>query len=1010
MSQSDHAFDGDPSDGECFYLSSSSSSSSSSRGGFVPLVSASPTAAAKAAPAAAAARGGDRASPSTLGAAVRSLIKPRLCRSPTQLEEQLHLVVSESGRRLSDDEGAPPLFHQGAPPKAVRRLLHHKLLLLLLLLFLPLLTWSYSRFSMHQAMRAVFAAEKAAAAAATAAAAAQRERYNGITSAALRGLASMPAGGPRALSCWGLQRYLLPQQQLLLQQQRDAPYGLLHPAAAAEVPATSDILEAAPWNADAEAPLFTLDDWAEPFPPQQQQQQQQQQPHVSVCTYEDPRYGVVVTAPLASLVPSAANGCRGDSCELPFWWGPPSGAPSEAPSPASPGEAPASGAPNGSSEFAGFGGEGSPLLCAGKEPSLYNGCFSLGRQLATADLLGGWGPPPVRTTGAPAVDEALFAAGGPLKRRIVHFVSGPDPLTPRELWALDAAFTAMPGAIIRWHLVSNCAAAAAAARTPAAVAAAGGVGQEAEGRPAADAAAGTPTSEKAAAAAAGGGDAEAACLTRSRETHFAQMQLFWRRGFDLQYVQHMDLQQYLKGLPLERHAAVLARQPLGPAAQLQRVLQHMLRTLVADLMRLAVVYVEGGVYMDTDVIALQEMRHISNFVTCEVPQGLSHYGCASCQAVFSFEAGHTRLRDWMANAALLLDNPSSSSSSSRWLQRLLLRMWTGGHVSEWSWDGRTGRTLEEMLAANRRAEEEYLQSLSSSSSEDESFVRMLLLPWGTIGTKALRFMLDLWARAHVPHLDARVSPPSLVESLQQQQQQPQQQQQQLDLAKAWPGLTRILGKGPPTSAAAMEQHLQRSRALQQQQQQQQQDYEDYEAYVGLPSLPWWQQLLLHANHFVWGFLPGLWASPPAVSFPSSHLSHPSNDAAASSSLTLYGPQPFYPLSYGAWLADRLEVTSPLLWGPSRAPEGLAHWRQTVKSGRVYALHLYSTMIFAAKGDISEALKSSKDAAIGVLQRSYCGLLCGHQRLALFGGPESSREITNELSETAKRWLKRVYAI
>ncbi|CDJ69175.1 hypothetical protein, conserved [Eimeria necatrix] len=897
-----------------------------------------------------------------------------------------------------------------------------------------LLAWGCWLVWVNSRMQIVFAAEKAAAAAA-AAAAEKPMPYSHISSDSIRGLAAIPAA-PRALSCWDLQQYELPVEQEVLQQQRDEPYSLLHADAAAVVPSAADIIAAAPWERDARDPSFAVPDWAvrpqqqqdQQVPAQQQQQQQQQQqPVVSVCTYRDPRYGVTVTALLASLVASPENGCT-DTCALPFW--------NNSPESAQKAESGAEGAPEAprvglggplrgtaaaASAAAAQGPKESPAeapeLCLFSEPSLYNGCNTIEGHLAAQGVAAPSRDKGVKLTGTPEVDAALLLHGGLLRRRVLHFVSGSDALTPRELWALDSAFAAMPGALVRWHVIPTCR--APQQGPPEEGPPHGGVppGGASEGEP----------GESSKSQYSGGGETTK-CLERARETHFAQMQIFWRSGYDLQYVQHDRLDAYFQGLPLERHAEVLSRQPLGPAAQLQRVLQHMLRTLTADVLRLAVVYREGGTYMDTDVVSVQELRHLSNFVACEGPEGLTRFSCDPCQAVISFEAGHERLREWLVNVALLLDNDNSTStgsegdsgssgSSSSSLWRRIKGILFGADRSIWSWDGRAGKSLGEMLAANDEAEKMYKQRSSSNSSydADRPFAKMLLLPWGTVGTKPLRLMLDMWSKEGLPHLDARRLAPSLHTSVTQLQQQQQQQQQGPQkehnvYGSPWPGLTRILGKAPLPSSEALKEHLRQSWDLQQQRRQkgakapEQKPQQQVGSVVG--------RLLQGISEGVstgWTWLLALTGYGPYVNF-GQHVDEPANNAEPPSSLSLYGPTVFFPLSYTEVAWDRPAVTAELLWSPARAPEGVAFWEALVAGGHVYTLHLYSTMIHYSKGDFSKAIQDASHAAIGVIQRSYCSLLCGASRLQVFGGPESSREIPHKLSELAKVWLRYNYNI
>ena len=467
-------------------------------------------------------------------------LKLRRAPSPTQLEENRALLESDEGPRGAGMGG--PRFCLWVSKgllsnKCIKRLLLFNFLLLALVPFLLLLVWGCRHLHMQRRMHAVFAAE-AAAAAAAAAAAQQKSPYSHLLSEALQGLAALPAA-PRGISCWGIDRYELPEEQQQQQQQRDAVYDLLDPAVGAAVPSPEDILAAAPWLSDASSPSLTLGDWAAVPPPRLEQQERRDehrqgegeegQHQLSLCTYSDPRYGVVVTSLLASLISSPENGCIDSTCALPFWQGPssPSANPQQGASSLHDG-APFSTTtsqrppPHGEEEAPQEGFPGAPVLCVGRGPSLYNGCNTLEQHLMA---LGAPIPsrPKVgpRVTGDPDVDEALLQQGGPLRRRILHLVSGPDALTPRELWSLDSIFAAMPGALVRWHVISTCTSTI-------------GEGEANKDPPHQE---GGPQQLKGA----------PNCLVKSRETHFAQIQLFWRAGFDLQYVQHIDLERYMKG-------------------------------------------------------------------------------------------------------------------------------------------------------------------------------------------------------------------------------------------------------------------------------------------------------------------------------------------------------------------------------------------------------------------------------------------------------------------------------
>ncbi|PHJ16752.1 glycosyltransferase family protein [Cystoisospora suis] len=109
---------------------------------------------------------------------------------------------------------------------------------------------------------------------------------------------------------------------------------------------------------------------------------------------------------------------------------------------------------------------------------------------------------------------------------------------------------------------------------------------------------------------------------QGRLVHASQLQLFWRAGYDLQYIQHVDINEYIKGTPLERHipSNKFDVNSLSDNSFFFGFFQHTKQSAISDLMRTLILYKEGGTYFDTDVISLQSSSHLApHFFFCEHP-------------------------------------------------------------------------------------------------------------------------------------------------------------------------------------------------------------------------------------------------------------------------------------------------------------------------------------------------------------------------------------------------------
>lgn len=338
------------------------------------------------------------------------------------------------------------------------------------------------------------------------------------------------------------------------------------------------------------------------------------------------------------------------------------------------------------------------------------------------------------------------------------------------------------------------------------------------------------------------------------------------------------------GLPLERHSALLERGPLGEAGLVGRVLRHAQRTLVSDALRLAVLFVEGGVYADTDVVFLRDVRSLPSFVACEEgPAALPDLTCeAPCQAVLSFSARHPRLGELLADVARRLDGESSPLTR---LEDL--------------------RSYEASKALVAPLDED-------GAGAAKSFLRALLSPWGFLGPQSLASVLKLWREARLSGLAAEDAP------LQERRQ--------------------------------------------------------------------------------------------SVEFPNDSCVFPSLSAEPSSALTLYGASAFFPLHWNKRAENGLHVAAPELWETRLRREGESLWRSRTRDGHVFSLHLYASALHSALGDFQTAATEAREAAFGVLMRSYCLVLCGHLRLGLFAGREANRLLTLEDLFTLKAWLRQRLAL
>ncbi|PFH36726.1 hypothetical protein BESB_049180 [Besnoitia besnoiti] len=216
------------------------------------------------------------------------------------------------------------------------------------------------------------------------------------------------------------------------------------------------------------------------------------------------------------------------------------------------------------------------------------------------------------------------------------FWGSSNALPGRALWTLDSLFAAMPRVTVRLHVLLPAPAKEIKALRVALKSFQGAAG-EAEAETQAAAASHREGAEE------GSGPADEAprkrewiglvrhWLRRKREEskeqesrraralHLSQLQLFWRQGFDLQYIQHIDLRAYFQDTPLARHD--LEKLELNMWATVSEYFGFFRRaraSALIDLLKTAALFKEGGTLIDLDVVSLQQASHLpSQVFFCE---------------------------------------------------------------------------------------------------------------------------------------------------------------------------------------------------------------------------------------------------------------------------------------------------------------------------------------------------------------------------------------------------------
>ncbi|KEP61136.1 UNVERIFIED_CONTAM: hypothetical protein HHA_266320 [Hammondia hammondi] len=224
---------------------------------------------------------------------------------------------------------------------------------------------------------------------------------------------------------------------------------------------------------------------------------------------------------------------------------------------------------------------------------------------------------------SPSSSPSFFGSNLGEERLVAHmYWGGTEPLTAKELWSIDSFFASAPRSTLKLHVVlptpdeddfvwdSGEAAGSVSPRNG-------------------DAGASSETGTKRSGHGWGGeflaswgrrkSDSMRRRIERVRGLHLSQLQLFWRKGYDLQYVQHVTLKPYLVDTPLAAHASSLRVSSVADNSALFGLLRHARQATVSDILRVLFLYKEGGVYLDVDVVTLRSFASLPSFLVCENP-------------------------------------------------------------------------------------------------------------------------------------------------------------------------------------------------------------------------------------------------------------------------------------------------------------------------------------------------------------------------------------------------------
>ncbi|CBZ50885.1 conserved hypothetical protein [Neospora caninum Liverpool] len=233
----------------------------------------------------------------------------------------------------------------------------------------------------------------------------------------------------------------------------------------------------------------------------------------------------------------------------------------------------------------------------GDRVSLYDGCSSL----------------PIYHS-----DASSFSSFDKIAKRrqtLAHmYWGGAEPLTGKELWAIDSFFAAAPDRTLRLHVLLPVVEDEDVVWDRGEAFGSSLQAEEASGN------ARTNHGWDGMFFASWGRrqrDATRKLTEQARGLHLSQLQLFWRKGYDLQYVQHVSLKPYLKGTPLAAHASALRLSSLANHSALFGLLRHSRQATVADILRALFLFREGGLYLDADMITLRSFASLPSFLVCE---------------------------------------------------------------------------------------------------------------------------------------------------------------------------------------------------------------------------------------------------------------------------------------------------------------------------------------------------------------------------------------------------------
>ncbi|PFH36725.1 hypothetical protein BESB_049170 [Besnoitia besnoiti] len=575
-----------------------------------------------------------------------------------------------------------------------------------------------------------------------------------------------------------------------------------------------------------------------------------------------------------------------------------------------------------------------------KHPSLYDGCSSLRVADAFASL----------PAGSPQAEEEARRAQG--TRELAHmYWGGAEPLTAKELWAIDSFFAASPASTLRVHVLLPTAPedeesllvddAPGADRTPQR-------DREPDGWFAFFAAWSRRRRDR-----------MRRRVEDARALHLAQLQLFWRRGFDLQYVQHVSLKSYIRDTPLAPYGASLRVASLANHSALFGILRHARQATTADIMRALFLFKEGGLYLDMDFVTLRGFSELPAFLVCENP---------------SFERTEEREREEARRRRRGDTEDKGNKEGDAEIRGASAAAQRAGR----QFRDRRGFTVFRSCAPNnsvvKTGEKRHLfirdiLHFIAKKLAHASVGQLAMRAWGLLGPLAFRSVLySRWVAAGA----AGVAWEREVEEARDAS------------AAAAANASRDLGGGAQQQPAAPhESHW----------------YVLRFANSAPPPPPRGRRTAEGGGESgkIGENASGDDEGEDAREEDLGPLVRP---------LWLYGPLSFEPLLPAPGAGGRFPaLESDLFWTDQGREEGFAELKKVAQSGHFYGLHLFAKTLLARRpAGFIASLAAEPNSVMSVLQSTFCAVYCGEEMLRIFVGDEQKQWISDVVLDKIKAVL------